>query len=191
MVSVLFVAWIVLFYIANRGAQSERIAADIASERSSLLKMLHGLDSVKDDSITPAEHGVINDRRAADEKKREDLERRESEYKRWLKASRMENEGVTPFDSETRGIAGGVQQYYEVFQVYPKGGNREIARALFGENSRKLRILNWPERRLSADGEFLDPWGTPYQIEVTRQKIEIRSAGPNRIFWDVDDQIAR
>jgi hypothetical protein len=116
---------------------------------------------------------------------------REREYEKWKEATGMENEGRTPFSFGTRGIAGGLQIYHEIFNNYPQGENREIAKALFGENPHKLRILNWPERKLSAEGEFLDPWGTAYLIQVQGDKIEIRSAGPNRNFWDSDDQVAK
>lgn len=126
----------------------------------------------------------------SNQNKGEEEEQHETEYKKWWNANGLENEGVKPFEFDTRSIAGGVQQYYGLFQSYPNGGNREIAMALFGDNPRKLKILNWPARRLSAVGEFLDLWGTPYRIRVTPEKIEIRSAGPNRQFWDADDQVA-
>lgn len=183
---------IILFWLVNTGnSPSARVNTDRIAESPLPVNSSSESKSVEDNPAPPAEREIGKDNADANQKKLDEEAKRETEYKKWLKANHMENEGVKPFDSETRGIAGGLQQYYETFQSYPEGGNREIAKALFGDNPRKLRILNWPERRLSADGEFLDPWGTPYQIQVTREKIEIRSAGPNRLLWDADDQVAK
>ena len=92
---------------------------------------------------------------------------------------------------EANHIAGAIYYYHQMFKVYPSGTNAEIAKLLFGENPAKTPILAWRPRNLSKGGELLDPWGTPYQIQAAAEKIEIRSAGPNRVFWDADDQVAK
>lgn len=147
--------------------------------------------NVRDTVLPPAEEAIGKDSAGRSQKELQKEAKHEMEYRTWMKASGRENEGRTPFSFDTHGIAGGLQQYFELFQKYPEGGNREIAKALFGDNPRKLRILNWPQRKLGVNGEFLDPWGTPYRIEAARDKIEIVSAGPNRLLGDADDQIAK
>ena len=185
-------AAIIFFCVVNTKNRSfAQISTDRIAESPLPVTSSSKSMSVNNNPVPPAEREIGKDNADANQKEFDEEAKREIEYKKWLKENRMENEGVKPFDSETRGIAGGLQQYYETFQSYPEGGNREMAKALFGDNPRKLRILNWPERRLSEDGEFLDPWGTAYQIQATREKIEIRSAGPNRVFWDSDDQVAK
>ena len=44
-------------------------------------------------------------------------------------------------------------------------------------------------KRLSRD-KTLDPWGTPYQMRCEGEWIDIRSAGPDRVFGTRDDEIA-
>jgi len=59
--------------------------------------------------------------------------------------------------------------------------NRSIAQGVFGTNSLQ------PDR-LNSEGELLDYWKTPFQIEIAAQtNFIIRSAGPNRKFDDKDD----
>jgi len=46
------------------------------------------------------------------------------------------------------------------------------------------------DNRTNEQGELLDPWQTPYQIEILAQtNFVVRSAGPNKNFGDVDDII--
>ncbi len=41
---------------------------------------------------------------------------------------------------------------------------------------------------LERDGQFRDPWETPYRITFeSTNRITIRSAGENRLFGDKDD----
>lgn len=44
--------------------------------------------------------------------------------------------------------------------------------------------------RRNAGGEITDGWGTPYFFHhISSQQIEVRSAGPDRIFYTPDDII--
>ena len=59
--------------------------------------------------------------------------------------------------------------------------NQSIAQGVFGTNSLQ------PDR-LNSEGELLDYWKTPFQIEIAAPtNFIIRSAGPNRKFDDKDD----
>lgn len=70
----------------------------------------------------------------------------------------------------------------------PVGNNAEIIGVLLGRNPRKIK-LELPEgHRLNADGELLDPWGTPYFFhQISSKEMEIRCAGPDLIMWNKDD----
>ncbi|HZL14210.1 MAG TPA: hypothetical protein VFC85_08710 [Verrucomicrobiae bacterium] len=50
--------------------------------------------------------------------------------------------------------------------------------------------LNYGSERTNSQGEILDIWKMPFQIEITPPtKFIVRSAGPNKKFGDADDII--
>ncbi len=73
----------------------------------------------------------------------------------------------------------------------PIGDNKSIALQLLGANSRSQKFINEKGDHLNADGELIDPWGTPLKFKLLNtsegQSLEIRSAGANRQFGDDDD----
>ena len=115
----------------------------------------------------------------------------EKQKKEWMKSIGMENEGTKPVDAELRAIAGTLAQYYQAYREYPQGDGKEVAASLLGRVPGRKAFLEWNKKRISPNGEFLDPWGIPYFIKVSGEKIELRSAGPNHIFWDADDQVVK
>jgi hypothetical protein len=73
----------------------------------------------------------------------------------------------------------------------PIGSNAEIVQALNGGNPRQAKILP-EELPLNSNGELVDLWGTPYFFhQLTRNSMEIRSAGPDKKMWTTDDVITR
>ncbi len=74
----------------------------------------------------------------------------------------------------------------------PVGTNAEIMAALMGGNQ-KQATLGPPEgMKLNEQGELLDRWGTPYFFhQISRDHMEIRSAGPDKILWNEDDPTTR
>src|SRR5262245_2837687 len=74
----------------------------------------------------------------------------------------------------------GLQKYKEFVGTYPAGGNAEIAKALQGENPRKVTVLVGRKLQVNGKGEYVDPWGTPMRIYFSGDSVLIRSAGPNR-----------
>lgn len=70
----------------------------------------------------------------------------------------------------------------------PLGANEEIAAALRGKNRGKLRSLPDEHRAFNAGGQLVDRWGTPLFFHAqSRDRIDIRSAGPDRKMWTADD----
>jgi hypothetical protein len=77
-----------------------------------------------------------------------------------------------------------LQNYKENIGSYPVGGNAQIAKALQGENPKKIIVLVGRKTELNEKGEYLDPWGTPLRFYFSDGGVLIRSAGPNRRFDD-------
>jgi hypothetical protein len=76
----------------------------------------------------------------------------------------------------------GLQKYKEFVGSYPKGGNAEIAKALTGQNEKKVTVLVGRKLEVNGKGEYVDPWGNPLRIYFTDTSVLIRSAGPNGRF---------
>jgi hypothetical protein len=71
----------------------------------------------------------------------------------------------------------------------PVGTNAEITKALLGDNLKQIRIPVPTGSSLNANGELCDRWGTPYFFhQLSRDKMEVRSAGPDRQMWTSDDR---
>ena len=65
--------------------------------------------------------------------------------------------------------------------------NNIVAQGVLGTN---YLHLNYEGARTNFQGEIIDWWKTPYQIEIlARMNFVVRSAGPNKIFGDGDDII--
>ena len=70
----------------------------------------------------------------------------------------------------------------------PLGANEEIAAAMRGKNRGKLRSLPDGHRAFNSSGQLVDRWGTPLFFHAqSRDRIDIRSAGPDQKMWTADD----
>ena len=96
----------------------------------------------------------------------------------------LQNPQLAKFNNDANNLIMGLQQYKEFTGAYPTGENPEIAKALLGQNEKKVLILAVRKSDLSAKGEILDPWGTPLQFYFSRNGVLLRSAGPNQVFED-------
>jgi len=84
-------------------------------------------------------------------------------------------------------------QYASMFGGNPVGTNPEITAALHGDNPKGANFID-PEEgmRINANGELVDPWGTPYFFhQLSGTDMEIHSAGPDRIMWTADDIVIK
>ena len=81
-----------------------------------------------------------------------------------------------------------LRAYSGDMHALPSGDTRTVLRALTGENAQGVRYLDPPGEGLSAEGDWLDPWGHPIRIFISGKSILIRSAGPNGTFDDGDDE---
>lgn len=71
----------------------------------------------------------------------------------------------------------------------PLGANAEIAAALRGQGRHNREaFLPAAHPAFNANGEFIDRWGTPLIFHAeSRDRISIRSAGPDGLPWTEDD----
>ncbi len=68
------------------------------------------------------------------------------------------------------------------------GANEEFAAALLGKNATATVFLAQPHACLNAQGQLVDRWQTPLFFHVRdATRIDIRSAGPDRVMWTADD----
>jgi hypothetical protein len=58
--------------------------------------------------------------------------------------------------------------YFKDFGTVPVGDDRTIFRALHGENPQSFVFLKRKSKKdEDADGRLLDPWGSPYRIDLS------------------------
>jgi len=83
------------------------------------------------------------------------------------------------------------QTYRREFGAMPAGeNNTQLMNALRGGNPRRLPIFPLSHPRLDAAGNLLDPWQQPYLFHpVSRDRLEIRSKGPDRVPFTQDDLV--
>jgi type II secretory pathway pseudopilin PulG len=90
---------------------------------------------------------------------------------------------------EMRIISDAMQAYRKQTGSYPTGQTENILQQLRGTNDSGSHYLLHPYRRNYSTNDYVDPWGTPYRIEVESEiNFVIRSAGKNGEFGDRDDQ---
>ena len=82
--------------------------------------------------------------------------------------------------------------YHTLTGENPVGTNAEIMEALMGKNPRQA-TLGPPEGvGLNGKGELVDEWGTPYFFhQLSKDVMEIHSAGPDKIMGTADDIVVR
>jgi hypothetical protein len=86
-----------------------------------------------------------------------------------------------------------VRNYGARFGGNPVGTNPEITRALAGDNPKQVNFLKAEDGlRVNANGELVDPWGTPYFFhQLSGTEMEIHSAGPDKKMWTDDDLVTQ
>jgi hypothetical protein len=74
----------------------------------------------------------------------------------------------------------------------PTGTNAEIMREVMGGNRVKAKLGPPEGQKLNDHGELLDRWGAPYFFhQLSRNEMEIRSAGPDQAMWTADDVVMK
>jgi hypothetical protein len=73
-----------------------------------------------------------------------------------------------------------VRAYSFEYGSMPAGNHPQIMKTLRWENPHLIRFFEAPLDRFNALGEFLDPWGNPYRMDVSNPNFPwFYSFGPN------------
>ena len=81
-----------------------------------------------------------------------------------------------------------LSQYRRHRDGNPVGSNEEIAAALLGHTPQGAAYLPAKGPFLDGQARLIDRWGTPYFFHaLAHDRMDIRSAGPDREFWSADD----
>ena len=93
---------------------------------------------------------------------------------------------------EADGIALNLRNYGSRYGGNPSGTNAEIVKALNGGNAQGVRFLSQELLRLNSQGELVDRWDTPYFFhQMSASHMEVRSAGPDKMLWTLDDIVVQ
>ena len=85
-----------------------------------------------------------------------------------------------------------IRDYRSVFGENPVGTNADIMAEIMGRNEKQAKLGPPEGMQLNERGELIDRWGTPYFFhQISRDHMEIHSAGPDRIMWTDDDVVIR
>ncbi len=80
------------------------------------------------------------------------------------------------------------RDYRTLMGENPVGTNAEIMKSVMGGNPRGATLGPPEGQDLNSKGELIDAWGTPYFFhQLSREHMEIISAGPDRVFGTADD----
>ena len=100
--------------------------------------------------------------------------------------SSPDGEVLAPPDSDMARIVSALFEYRDAYARYPSGDTKSILEQLSGNNERRKNFLsNFVHLR---NGDFIDPWSTPYIISTTPSLV-VRSAGKNKTPNDNDDVV--
>jgi hypothetical protein len=116
-----------------------------------------------------------------------------------LAPSSFEERPTRTLTGQNPSIAAAFDQINLMFRDYrtitgenPVGTNAEIMKAIMGGNP-KSAMLGPPQgQQVNDRGELLDHWGTPYFFhQLSKDLMEIRSAGEDQRMWTGDDIIGK
>jgi hypothetical protein len=97
-----------------------------------------------------------------------------------------------PAKIEADAVALNIRHYSHRFGGNPVGSNSEIVKELMGGNTAGATYLPPELRGLNDQGELIDQWGAAYFFhQNSANYMEVRSAGPDKKLWTVDDVVSR
>jgi hypothetical protein len=87
-------------------------------------------------------------------------------------------------EAAAKRIGDALTKYYQEYGEWADGDQAHTIKAIGGDNPKGIVFLPVAENSLNANGEFTDPWGTPYRISIDREthRVNVVSAGPDHIF---------
>ena len=114
-----------------------------------------------------------------------------SDRPRFVSETSSSQRKMAEADAQLRMAAGSLRDYKMAFHQNPVGSNAEITRVLLGKNSRGVRYLP-AAAHINEKGELTDRWDQPISFhQISGTIMEVRSAGPDHIMWNSDDEALR
>ncbi|MGL4398530.1 MAG: hypothetical protein ACRCXD_01565 [Luteolibacter sp.] len=99
----------------------------------------------------------------------------------------------TPPIEDLRKIHRVTTGYFSVIKEssrFPIGGNEDLSAALRGENANREVFVSTGHPVFSSEGLLVDRWGSPLIVHPEAwRRLELRSAGPDRVPHNADDLI--
>lgn len=84
------------------------------------------------------------------------------------------------------------RDYRTLTDENPVGTNAEIMKAIMGGNPKGVMFGPPEGQSLNEKDELIDHWGTPYFFhQLSKDVMEIHSAGPDRIMGTSDDVVTK
>ena len=80
-------------------------------------------------------------------------------------------------------------EYLIDYGTNPTGDLAALVAQLKGDNPHHKAYMEFPSKKVNKRGEFIDPWGSPFEVsfDPTNGEACIRSAGRDKQFGDKDD----
>lgn len=98
----------------------------------------------------------------------------------------------SPIAADLEAIALMFRDYRTLTGENPVGNPAEIMKALMGGNPKNAVLGPQQGQQLNDRGELLDHWGTPYFFhQLSKDVMEIRSAGADQNLWTRDDIVGQ
>jgi hypothetical protein len=83
--------------------------------------------------------------------------------------------------SDVMQLIAALKAYRVEYGHFPFGNHSQIVSVLEGDNPRRIVFLEFPSVARSSNGEFLDPWRTPYRIDTSDPStLKVCSFGRNK-----------
>lgn len=77
-----------------------------------------------------------------------------------------------------------IRAYATEYGTPPAGDNVAVVAALMGQNPRQVTFFEIPSHFLNTRGELIDPWDSPYHIQIRGAEVRVWSCGKDRIDND-------
>lgn len=98
------------------------------------------------------------------------------------------NLGLPKDKLEIHNLKAAMEIYKLEYAHYPTGNIEEIVSSLTGGNPKKIIFLDWNSTPTGEREKVVDPWGTPYRVNIVSSGVIVTCAGPDKKFGTDDDR---
>ena len=94
---------------------------------------------------------------------------------------------TTRIKEATAALKLALDMYFSEYGSFPQGNNERVMAQLLGNNPKPISFLSGLHITTNRIGQLLDPWETPFEIDVSGSFLTVISAGPDGRFGTADD----